>query len=73
MYKTDSLLTDDVRRAIINCIVDFMVDAFGKGDASKISKRQKQLTAHAAINLFVGLKSNEIANQTVNTIFYFFL
>lgn len=67
-HKTDKLLDNRIRMAVTNCIVDFMVDAFGKGDPMKISKQQRQLTAQAAVKLFVGLKS-DIGNESVNIVF----
>ncbi|XP_031617244.1 uncharacterized protein LOC116337077 [Contarinia nasturtii] len=61
-HKNDELLNDSVRKYVINCICDFMVESFGNGDPNKISKQQKSITCEAAIKLFIGLKSKDSAN-----------
>lgn len=59
------VLEDRLRMKIVNCLVDFMVEAFGIGDPSKITKQQKHNTASAAVSLFIGLKSHENSNELV--------
>lgn len=58
-------LDDELRKKIVNCLVDFMVEAFGKGDVTKVTKQHKLLTARTAICLFEGLKSNDSNNELV--------
>lgn len=60
------ILDDKVRLDIVNCLVDFAVEAFGKGNPYNIDKEHKKSTARAAVCLFEGLKSNDPMNETVN-------
>lgn len=46
-------------------MVDFMIEAFGKGDPSKVEKPHKLMTARAAVVLFIGLKSSDPENDLV--------
>lgn len=64
-YKNHELLDDAVRKDVVNCIMDFMVEACGNGDPRKIGKNHKQMTAQATIGLFVGLRSKETGNELV--------
>lgn len=59
------VLTDKLRQQIVNCIVDFMIEAFGSKETLTFTKQQKTLTARAAICLFEGLKSNDPNNELV--------
>lgn len=63
--KDQLILDDRQRQQIVNCIVDFMIEAFGKGDVSNITDHHKQSTATVAVALFVGLKSNDPAKPLV--------
>lgn len=65
LSRATKVLDDKLRLKIINCVADFMVEAFGKGNPLKITKQQKEYTAQAAIRLFVGLKSNQPDNELV--------
>lgn len=65
LNKMVKVLDDKVRMQIVNCIVDFMVEAFGKGDPSKVTKQQKMQTARATIMLFEGLKSTDQTDELV--------
>lgn len=63
--KGDEPLDDSIRKHVVNCICDFMVESFGNGDPNKISKQQKSATCEAAIKLFIGLKSKDSDNALV--------
>lgn len=65
LHKNVKVLGDKVRMQIINCIVDFMVEAFGKGNPSQVTNQQKSQTARVAIILFEGLKSSQSGNELV--------
>lgn len=60
------VLDDKARHDIVKCLADFMVEAFGKGDPSKITKEHKLITARAAVCLFEGLESNDPTQKLVN-------
>lgn len=57
LLKDKLILDDRSRQQIVNCIVDFMIEALGKGDASNITDQHENSTAKIAVALFVGLKS----------------
>lgn len=59
-------LDNKVRQNIVICLADFMVEAFGKGNPSNITKGHKSMTARAAVCLFEGLKSNDPTQELVN-------
>lgn len=59
LLKDQLILDDRSRQQIVNCLVDFMIEAFGKGDVTNITDQQKESTATAAVALFVGFKSND--------------
>lgn len=59
LLKDQVILEDRSRCQIVNCIVDFMIEAFGKGDISNIKDEHKLSTAVTAIALFNGFKSND--------------
>lgn len=65
MIKDQPILDDRSRHQIVNCIVDFMIEAFGKGDVSNITDHHKQATATVVVDLFAGLKSNDPAKPLV--------
>lgn len=65
--KDQLILDDRSRHQIVNCIVDFMIEAFGRGDVSNITDHHKQLTATGAVALFAGLKSNDPKKPLVMT------
>lgn len=70
--KDDESLDDSIRRPVVNCICDFMVESFGNGDPNKISKQQKSITCDAAIKLFKGLKSKDSDVLVISLKFKFF-
>lgn len=59
LLKEKLLLDDRSRHQIVNCIVDFMIEAFGKGDISNVKDQHKRSTALATVSLFIGLKSSD--------------
>lgn len=59
------MLDDKLRIQIVNCIVDFMIEAFGKGDPLKVERQHKLMTARTTIVLFIGLKSSDPQNDLV--------
>lgn len=71
--KDDEPLDDSIRRHVVNCICDFMVESFGNGDPNKISKLQKSITCDSAIKLFKGLKSKDSDALVTSLKFVFFL
>lgn len=77
LLNKKGVLDDKSRIQVINCLVDFMIEAFGKGNPSNVTKRSKQLTARAAISVFPGLKSddpvNELVIKFINTALLFFI
>lgn len=64
-YRDVPVLIDRIRTKVVNCLVDFMIDAFGNGDLKKITNHHKKLTARATISLFIGLKSNNELDELV--------
>lgn len=64
-HSTVAPLEDKFRIQIVNCMVDFMIEAFGKGDPSKVERQHKLITARTAVDMFIGLKSNQ-ENVLVN-------
>lgn len=64
-YRDTPVLSDKIRTKVVNCLVDFMIDAFGNGDLKKITNHHKKLTARATISLFIGLKSNNELDELV--------
>lgn len=64
LSRGTKVLEDRLRMKIVNCIVDFMVEAFGKG-VPVVNRQQKQNTATAAAALFIGLKSQDPSNELV--------
>lgn len=58
-YKNQEVLTDSIRKKIVNCMVDFMVEVLASDDPKKIEKSHKIRTAKVAVELFTGLKSND--------------
>lgn len=71
--KDDEPLDDSIRKQVVNCICDFMVESFGNRDPNKISKQQKSMTCEAAVKLFRGLKSRDSDNALVTSLkFEFF-
>lgn len=52
IHKNDSVLPNEIRCAIVNHFVDFMVEAFGNGDVNKITPQQRNNTARIAIKMF---------------------
>lgn len=71
LRKNDDILAENDRKNIINSIVDFMVEAFGKGDPTKIEKRHKKCTAQAAVKLFIGLKAKIGDDELVRIIGFY--
>lgn len=67
LLKDEMSLDDRSRQQIVNCLVDFMIEALGKGQASNITDQHKISTANIAVALFVGLKSNDSTKPLVMT------
>lgn len=65
LLKSEKVYEDRDRQQIVNCVVDFMIEAFGKGNPNQITLAQKTMTARTAVILFVGLKSDEPGKETV--------
>lgn len=53
LHKTSNCVTDQIRRTIVNCCVDFMVEAFG---LENITTTRKKMTASSTIILFPFLR-----------------
>lgn len=65
LLKESVALDDRSRHQIVNCLVDFMIEAFAKGDVSNITEQHKHSTATTAVSLFIGLKSSNPAKPLV--------
>lgn len=60
VFKAEAVLKTKPRRLIVSALVDFMLDTF-----ESVTRRERQLTANAAIVLFPLLKCHE-GDATVN-------
>lgn len=65
LLRSEKVFEDRDRVQIVNCLVDFMIEAFGKGNPHQITQAQKTMTARTAVILFVGLKSDEPGKELV--------
>lgn len=68
LLKDKPFLDDRSRQQIVNCVVDFMIEACGKGEILNITDEHKKSTAQVVAALFIGLKSIDPLKPLVNNI-----
>lgn len=61
LYKSQSTLTDKLRRKLVNMLVDLIIDRFGLYPTSL----QKTMVAKAAVTLFPAYKVKNSSNGIV--------